>query len=121
MQRPMHAGRLRSLHPAGLMAAKLAARSRPPEQAEEGPAFDRQSLSDHRTHLRNRDNGVSSLHGAKAALRHAITELLFFASIGDLVRVQRVCRDFNIQVGPLLLARMHLRCTCAALSHPRQG
>ena len=45
-------------------------------------------------------DGVSSLHGAKAAMRHAITELLFFASIGDLVRFQRICKDFNVQVPP---------------------
>ena len=45
---------------------------------------------------------VNSLHGAKAARRHAITELLFFSSVGDVVRCQRICSAWKIDVRPLL-------------------
>ena len=38
------------------------------------------------------------LHGAKAAMRHAVTELLFFSSIGDLTQLQRVCRECKLNV-----------------------
>ena len=37
-----------------------------------------------------------SLHGQNAARRQAITELLFFASVGDLLRCQRICDAWKI-------------------------
>lgn len=45
-----------------------------------------------------------SLHGEHAARRQAITELLFFASVGDLPRCKKLCRTWSIQVGLLRLA-----------------
>jgi hypothetical protein len=39
----------------------------------------------------------ASLHGENAARRQAITELLFFASVGDVNRCQRICRTWRIQ------------------------
>ncbi|KAK9810142.1 hypothetical protein WJX72_005510 [[Myrmecia] bisecta] len=41
---------------------------------------------------------IQSIHGDTAAQRRAITELLFFASIGDLRRCQRICRLWNLKV-----------------------
>ena len=35
----------------------------------------------------------------QAARRRAITELLFFASVGDIRRCQRIVRIWNLQVG----------------------
>jgi hypothetical protein len=42
-------------------------------------------------------NGVS-LHGESAAKRQAITELLFFASVGDLRRCKKIIAAWNLQV-----------------------
>ena len=62
----------------GLMALKLA---KPGESssAEQGfQGVDRQSVSSQdetHHHAKARENGVSSLHGAKAACRHAVTGL----------------------------------------------
>lgn len=42
--------------------------------------------------------GGLSLHGQNAARRQAITELLFFASVGDLSRCQRICNTWKIDV-----------------------
>ncbi len=39
-----------------------------------------------------------SLHGAVAAKRQATTELLFFASVGDISRIQRICDTWGINV-----------------------
>lgn len=39
-----------------------------------------------------------SLHGDTAARRRAVTELLFFASVGDLKRCQRIVRLWSLQV-----------------------
>lgn len=41
----------------------------------------------------------ASLHGENAARRQAITELLFFASVGDLNRCKKICRTWGVQVG----------------------
>ena len=49
----------------------------------------------------------------KAARRKAISELLFFASIGDLKRCQRLCRQWNISVShsyPFLYLHTPLLC-----------
>jgi hypothetical protein len=35
----------------------------------------------------------------QAARRRAITELLFFASVGDMKRCERIARIWNLQVG----------------------
>lgn len=43
----------------------------------------------------------ASLHGTDAARRQSITELLFFASVGDLNRCRRICRTWGIKVGLL--------------------
>lgn len=40
-----------------------------------------------------------SIHGESAAKRRAVTELLFFASVGDLARCQRIARLWKLQVG----------------------
>ena len=39
-----------------------------------------------------------SLHGAVAAKRQATTELLFFASVGDIGRMKRICLAWGIDV-----------------------
>jgi tRNA A-37 threonylcarbamoyl transferase component Bud32 len=41
---------------------------------------------------------IQSIHGDTAARRRAITELLFFASVGDLRRCQRIVRLWNLKV-----------------------
>ncbi|EIE26582.1 kinase-like protein [Coccomyxa subellipsoidea C-169] len=41
---------------------------------------------------------VQSIHGDMAAKRRAITELLFFASVGDLRRCQRIVRLWKLKV-----------------------
>lgn len=40
-----------------------------------------------------------SLHGESAARRQAITELLFFASIGDVARCKKIVGQWKINVG----------------------
>jgi hypothetical protein len=50
-----------------------------------------------------------SLHGAVAAKRQATTELLFFASVGDIGRMKRICLAWGIDVSGLCLG-------CAFLS-----
>lgn len=40
-----------------------------------------------------------SLHGESAAKRQAVTELLFFSSVGDLHRVKKIVSAWNLQVG----------------------
>lgn len=42
---------------------------------------------------------AASLHGETAAKRQAITELLFFASVGDLYRVRKIVQAWGLQVG----------------------
>ncbi|CAL5224575.1 g7281 [Coccomyxa viridis] len=39
-----------------------------------------------------------SLHGAVAARRQATTELLFFASVGDIGRIRKICETWGINV-----------------------
>ncbi|WIA42498.1 hypothetical protein OEZ86_008486 [Tetradesmus obliquus] len=39
----------------------------------------------------------ASLHGENAARRQAITELLFFASVGDVSRCKKICKTWRIQ------------------------
>ena len=39
-----------------------------------------------------------SLHGAVAAKRQATTELLFFASVGDIGRIKTICETWGINV-----------------------
>lgn len=39
-----------------------------------------------------------SLHGAVAAKRQATTELLFFASVGDIGRIKTICETWGIDV-----------------------
>ena len=41
-----------------------------------------------------------SLHGETAAKRQAITELLFFASVGDLYRCRKITTAWGLQVRP---------------------
>ena len=45
---------------------------------------------------------VQSLHGETAARRQAVTELLFFASVGDLYRCRKITAAWALQV------RVHL-------------
>jgi hypothetical protein len=40
----------------------------------------------------------ASLHGENAARRQAITELLFFSSVGDVNRCRKICKTWTIQV-----------------------
>ena len=100
-----------------MMGLKMAKpRPQTPPGASAPPVVEEQSSSEEGTHRAGaHEGGISSLHGAKAALRHAITELLFFASIGDLLRFQRICQDFNVDVGPCCAERSSpaLRCTDA--------
>ncbi|PRW60891.1 Dual specificity kinase splA isoform A [Chlorella sorokiniana] len=49
-------------------------------------------------HSRRRYGDGQSIHGDTAARRRAITELLFFASVGDMRRCQRIVRIWNLQV-----------------------
>lgn len=39
-----------------------------------------------------------SLHGENAARRQAITELLFFASVGDLYRCKKIIHAWGLNV-----------------------
>jgi hypothetical protein len=39
-----------------------------------------------------------SLHGEQAAKRQALSELLFFASVGDLMRCKAIVKLWNIEV-----------------------
>lgn len=41
---------------------------------------------------------LSAVHGSDAAKRQAITELLFFSSVGDLSRCKNLCDSFGIDV-----------------------
>ncbi|CAG9464939.1 unnamed protein product [Pedinophyceae sp. YPF-701] len=41
---------------------------------------------------------MHSIHGSEAARRQAITELLFFASVGDSIRCQRIVEAFTLDV-----------------------
>ena len=41
---------------------------------------------------------MCSLHGAVAARRQATTELLFFASVGDIGRIKKICDTWAINV-----------------------
>ena len=50
-----------------------------------------------------------SLHGAVAAKRQATTELLFFASVGDIGRMKRICLAWGIDVSGLCLGCVLLR------------
>jgi hypothetical protein len=57
----------------------------------------------------------ASLHGENAARRQAITELLFFSSVGDLNRCKKICRTWGVQVRfsrryQRYLKRASLRC-----------
>jgi hypothetical protein len=40
-----------------------------------------------------------SMHGESAARRQAVTELLFFSSIGDVSRCKKICATWKINVG----------------------
>ena len=44
---------------------------------------------------------MCSLHGAVAARRQATTELLFFASVGDIGRIKKICDTWAINVRSL--------------------
>lgn len=54
------------------------------------------------------DKGGLSLHGQNAARRQAITELLFFSSVGDLYRCQKICSTWKIDVSRAAV----LMCVC---------
>ena len=92
----------------GMMAAKLARPiddGRPELSANpvgRSASGNELSVQDEREIKRQSDDSAQmhSLYGAKAALRHAVTELLFYSSIGDLLQLQRICRDFNVNVRP---------------------
>lgn len=45
-----------------------------------------------------RESGGLSLHGEAAARRQAITELLFFASAGDVDRCQKLVEIWGLEV-----------------------
>ena len=67
------------------------------------------------------DEDHDSLHGETAARRQAITELLFFASVGDLYRCRKITTAWGLQasvsalcanlfvedVGEMLTVRFH--------------
>ena len=53
-------------------------------------------------HEAERRRDVASLHGESAAQRQAITELLFFASVGDVKRCKRICATWTIDVSLLV-------------------
>lgn len=44
-------------------------------------------------------HGEESMHGAQAAKRRAITDILFFASVGDLTRCMKIFEMMKIDVG----------------------
>ena len=54
--------------------------------------------------------------GDTAARRRAITELLFFASTGDLARCQRIVRLWNLKVRRLAEAACCLQVSAAVVS-----
>lgn len=47
----------------------------------------------------DKESGGLSLHGEAAARRQAITELLFFASVGDVDRCQKLLEIWGLEVG----------------------
>ena len=112
----------------GLMAVKLArpmahgdAEQRPDSPwtfqesaARADPEGDVDKLASHspRSLARTSLGKVNSLHGAKAARRHATNELLFFASAGDVERCQKVCSAWKIDVSPPA-RQLQLRCCVA--------
>lgn len=60
---------------------------------------DPQESGDDTNHSKRRyAEAQQSIHGDTAARRRAITELLFFASVGDIRRCQRIVRIWNLQV-----------------------
>ncbi len=56
------------------------------------------SLSEKDSALAEQIKKAHSLHGAVAAKRQATTELLFFASVGDVSRIKRICDTWGIVV-----------------------
>ena len=63
-----------------------------------------------------RSQASSRPAGDTAARRRAITELLFFASTGDLARCQRIVRLWNLKVRRLAEAACCLHAAAAVLS-----
>ncbi len=55
---------------------------------------------------------VTSVSLWQAAKRRAITELLFFASVGDLRRCQRIVRLWKLKVGANISVRARIRGEC---------
>ena len=100
----------------GLMAAKLArpiedalpprSHAAPVGRPDSGNELPARDEHDFRRQSEEAEVDISEmlcLHGAKAAMRHAVTELLFFSSIGDLTQLQRVCRECKLNVRILVL------------------
>lgn len=56
------------------------------------------TLSENKASSEKIYHDIQSIHGDTAARRRAITELLFFASTGDLARCQRIVRLWNLKV-----------------------
>jgi len=52
----------------------------------------------HRRTAYDEAKAMQSIHGDTAAKRRAVAELLFFASVGDLKRCQRIIRIWNLDV-----------------------
>jgi len=54
-------------------------------------------MSDDEARSLRKARNTASLHGESAARRQAVTELLFFCSIGDLGRIKKICDTWNIE------------------------
>jgi hypothetical protein len=50
----------------------------------------------------NKSNQQPSLHGETAVRRQAITELLFFCSVGDLHRAKKIVHSWGLDVSSCL-------------------
>lgn len=78
------------------LAKQVAAAERPGPAAE--AVTTQQLLSPSTAH-------GASLHGENAARRQATTELLFFASVGDVNRCRKICNTWRINVSGTACAR----------------
>lgn len=67
-------------------------------RAHNGMASQNSDLEEMSDLQRRKIEGTLSLHGDTAARRRAITELLFFASVGDVRRCQRIVRLWNLKI-----------------------
>ena len=91
---------LRVALPNTMMSEKKSSLLASLSHAKSSPVELREAPAEHTEaeHHERRRHDVASLHGESAAQRQAITELLFFASVGDVKRCKRICATWTIDV-----------------------